>query len=102
MALTNPTKAEALDLFKDIEQHFPSALGSEKWYILTVSKHSRPVSVKTIPISHIISHFHRLPRFLQAAIPVTPQISTNISSPSLNSAHRPLGKLWSEDCERRW
>ena len=37
MALTNPTPEDALKLFKDIEQKFPSAnLGEDKWEILAV------------------------------------------------------------------
>jgi hypothetical protein len=37
MALTNPTSEDALKLFKDIEQKFPSAtLGKDKWEILAV------------------------------------------------------------------
>jgi hypothetical protein len=37
MALTNPTATEALALFQEIEQKFPSAtLGDDKWYILAV------------------------------------------------------------------
>ena len=38
MALTNPTEADALNLFQELEEHFPSAtLGDDKWYILVVS-----------------------------------------------------------------
>lgn len=37
MALTNPTPEEAMALFKEIEQKFPSAtLGEDKWEILAV------------------------------------------------------------------
>jgi len=37
MALTNPSPEEALQLFKDIERHFPSkTLGEERWQILAV------------------------------------------------------------------
>ena len=38
MALTEPTAEDALKLFQDIEQLFPSAtLGEDKWQILAVS-----------------------------------------------------------------
>ncbi|KAK5112190.1 hypothetical protein LTR85_011623 [Meristemomyces frigidus] len=38
MALTNPFAEEALQLFKDVEHHFPSkSLGEERWYILAIS-----------------------------------------------------------------
>ncbi|KAK4575316.1 hypothetical protein LTR86_001169 [Recurvomyces mirabilis] len=38
MALTNPSPEEATQLFKDIEQHFPtSTLGDARWYILAIS-----------------------------------------------------------------
>ncbi|KAK4901859.1 hypothetical protein LTR27_001633 [Elasticomyces elasticus] len=38
MASTNPSTEEALQLFKDIEQHFPTkALGDDRWYILVIS-----------------------------------------------------------------
>ena len=40
MALTNPTSEEALKLFQDIEERFPSAtLGEDKWEILMVLIH---------------------------------------------------------------
>ena len=33
----DPTPEEALALFKDVEDHFPSkTLGDDKWYVLTV------------------------------------------------------------------
>ncbi|KAI7475261.1 hypothetical protein KC351_g10191 [Hortaea werneckii] len=38
MSFTEPTPEQALDLFKDIEQHFPSqSLGGDRWYILAIS-----------------------------------------------------------------
>lgn len=38
MAHTKPSPEETLNLFKDIEESFPSAnLGEDKWYILAVS-----------------------------------------------------------------
>ncbi|CZT20919.1 uncharacterized protein RCC_06779 [Ramularia collo-cygni] len=38
MAQTNPTEAETIELFKDLEQNFPSAsLGNDKWYILAIA-----------------------------------------------------------------
>lgn len=37
MAVTNPTPEEALALFKEIEQKFPSSLREDKWEILAVS-----------------------------------------------------------------
>jgi hypothetical protein len=37
MALTNPSPEDAVNLFKDIETHFPSkTLGEERWQILAV------------------------------------------------------------------
>lgn len=38
MSLTEPSAEQALKLFKDVEELFPSkALGEERWYILLVS-----------------------------------------------------------------
>lgn len=38
MSNTKPSEEETLDLFKAIEQHFPSqTLGADKWYILLVA-----------------------------------------------------------------
>ena len=38
MSLTEPTREEALSLFKTIEQDFPSAtLAKDKWYILALA-----------------------------------------------------------------
>lgn len=38
MSLTEPSKQEALDLLKSIEQHFPSkTLGTDKWFILAIA-----------------------------------------------------------------
>ncbi|KAK5171506.1 uncharacterized protein LTR77_004651 [Saxophila tyrrhenica] len=37
MALTNPSSDDALKLFQDIEKHFPSTLGTDKWQILAIS-----------------------------------------------------------------
>ncbi|KAI6813392.1 hypothetical protein KC340_g16545 [Hortaea werneckii] len=38
MSLPEPTAEQALDLFKAIEQHFPSqSLGGDRWYILAIS-----------------------------------------------------------------
>ncbi|TKA44893.1 hypothetical protein B0A54_03184 [Friedmanniomyces endolithicus] len=43
MALTNPSAEDALQLFKDIEEHFPTqTLGEERWYILAVSSAKSP------------------------------------------------------------
>jgi hypothetical protein len=37
MALTEPLAEDAINLFKDIESHFPSkSLGEERWQILAV------------------------------------------------------------------
>jgi len=37
MSLTNPSKQETLALFESIEQHFPSSLGKDKWFILAIA-----------------------------------------------------------------
>ncbi|KAK0787160.1 hypothetical protein LTR91_015301 [Friedmanniomyces endolithicus] len=43
MALTNPSAEDALQLFKVIEENFPTqTLGEERWYILAVSSAKSP------------------------------------------------------------
>ncbi|WPG98259.1 Hypothetical protein R9X50_00104700 [Acrodontium crateriforme] len=37
MALTTPSAQDAIDLFKTLEEQFPSNLGADKWQILAIS-----------------------------------------------------------------
>ncbi len=52
MALTNPSAEDALQLFKDIEEHFPTqTLGEERWYILAVSSAKSPTTTRSATYS---------------------------------------------------